>query len=95
MKEAVGAVALTDANKRTFFARFLRSLRNLRDALSTLVSRPDYKAAKRTFAMLAGQEVWGLHSPVPSGTWVQTSSASPRYHKSTRSPCSGHHQSLS
>jgi hypothetical protein len=46
MGEAVSMVALKDTNKRTFFARFLRSLRSLRDALSTLVAKPDYNAVK-------------------------------------------------
>lgn len=41
-------VALADAKTRTFFARFLRSLRNLREAFSTLGERPAYTAIKCT-----------------------------------------------
>lgn len=37
-----------DASRRTFFARFFRSLRNLREAFSTLGARPAYGATPCT-----------------------------------------------
>lgn len=46
--QVVSVVALADANKHTFFARFLRSLRNLREAFSTLGERPACTAMKCT-----------------------------------------------
>jgi hypothetical protein len=41
-------LAATDGSRRTFFARFFRSLRNLREAFSTLGAMPAYEATTGT-----------------------------------------------
>lgn len=51
---------------RTFFPLFLRSFRSLRDALSTLVARPDYREFKDSIFVLesVGQSNTHPYQPV-------------------------------
>jgi len=73
---------------RTFFARFLRSFRSLREGFSTLAASPDYWVGQSpSMARKGGESV-----PALDDIWAQTSSVRPHHHKSKRILCFVLHQ---
>ena len=75
---------------RTFFARFLRSFRSLREGFSTLAASPDYRVGQPLSVARERGETESV--PALDDIWVQTSCVTLHHRKSKRIPCFVLHQ---